>query len=370
MSRPETPTLRRSSAVSGPDVRPRVGGEPRRQPRHGVGTRGPRRVRGTAVVGTPVGRSVARAAEIADDARDLRSGRRRVDVLVVLGRPAASRVVERVGDRLAAAQDDARGRPDDRVRRCLLTPRAAVDLGGRGVDDVVVGDARAQVTGGVRARRDGLRLERARRPGRRHLGRDDAAQVGLERQVVDDRRECRGRGRLDPEEAAVLVVRAGLRPDLETGRARRATDDERRRLRARVQDRAGGRLHLDPPCRRRSDGLRDDAQDGVRRERRGHTIDRPRGAAAVDDHRHPRRRAEAVQDPDPDASGGRDGPERRSAVVVGEDRGRILAGEGSSPGAVLRHPDAMTVAAPVEGHGRTEDRRARRSRRGSRSRRR
>ena len=89
----------------------------------------------------------------------------------------------------AAPQDEPGARPDDRVRRRLLALRAVIDLRGRRVDDVVVRDAGSQVPRGVRARGDRLRLERGRRPGRRHLDRDHAAQVGLERQLVDDRRQ-------------------------------------------------------------------------------------------------------------------------------------------------------------------------------------
>ena len=82
-----------------------------------------------------------------------------------------------------------------------------------------------------------------------------------------------------------------------------------------------------------------------------------------------------VQDADTDPGRGRDLPERRAAVVVGEDGRRALAGEGAAAGAVLRHPDAVTVAAPEERDGRTEDDRSRgrrgrrrRSRRGRRAR--
>ena len=54
---------------------------------------------------------------------------------------------------------------------------------------------------------------------------------------------------------------------------------------------------------------------------------------------------------DEDADPGRriDRAEGGALVVVGEDRRGVLAGQGSAARAVLRHPDAVAVAASVEG---------------------
>ena len=68
---------------------------------------------------------------------------------------------------------------------------------------------------GVRAGGDRLGLQRLGRPGRRHLGRDDAAEVGVEAEVVDhpDRRR-----EPDPKLAPVGVVRRRFRVELERRR--------------------------------------------------------------------------------------------------------------------------------------------------------
>ena len=115
---------------------------------------------------------------------------------------------------------------------------------------------------------------------------------------------------------------------------------------------------------RGADGLGDHAQDGVDREGPGDAVDGPRRAPAVDGERHAGCRRPARQDADADARRGRDRPERRAAVVVGEDRRRALARERTAARAVLRHADAVPVAATEERDGRAEDDRARRGGRG------
>ena len=212
----------------------------------------------------------------------------------------------------------------------LLALCAAIDLGGRRVDDVVVRHARTQAPRRVRPSGDGLRLEGGGRRGRPHLGRDDAADVRVEEQVVDDGRDRRrGRGP-DHEQAAIFVVGA-LRGELEAGRAGRAADDERARPRATVQHDPGRRGHADPPgrpSRRRSVGMtRSFASGGnvaatpsiVHASRRPTTTSGRLGGGAP-----------AVEDSHADPGRGRDRAERRAAVVVGEDRRGVLAGAGPS----------------------------------------
>src|SRR5262249_56035806 len=77
------------------------------------------------------------------------------------------------------------GGGDGGRRRRRLVWDSEVDLVAR-VWIEVEGIGRMQVREGVRAGRDGLRLERFRRPRLRHLGRDDAAQVEVEVDDVDD----------------------------------------------------------------------------------------------------------------------------------------------------------------------------------------
>ena len=104
--------------------------------------------------------------------------------LDVLGAPAGGR--EEVGDdRLALVGDDlVRGRGDRGVGRRALGGDAAVDLRAR-VGVVVEAGAGLVRRDRVRARGDGLGLQRLGRPRRRALGGDDAADVVLEADGVD-----------------------------------------------------------------------------------------------------------------------------------------------------------------------------------------
>ena len=92
-----------------------------------------------------------------------------------------------------------------------------------------------------------------------------------------------------------------------------------------------------------------------------HGVRRPTIVSGADDGRLP-----VEQHADPDGARRGDRPERRAAVVVGEDRRRVLSGECPAARAVLGHADTVAVAAPVEGDGRAEDGRPGR-RRGRRS---
>ena len=108
-----------------------------------------------------------------------------------------------VHDRGAAQEDLAGRRRDDRIRLRLLLPGTQVDLRSRVVVDVEGAGRRVQLVGGVRPRDDRLGDPGLERPGRRHLGRHDAAEIGLERQLVDDVDGAPGND--DPQGAPELV---------------------------------------------------------------------------------------------------------------------------------------------------------------------
>ena len=124
-------------------------------------------------------------------------------------------------------------------RRRRLAGDAAVDLRAHvGVDvEDAVGAAAAQRVG---ARHDGLGLERLGRPARRHLGGDDALQVGLEPELVD--------GEHGAPVVAVQAQRAAVAAVADAvDRRCRGRRPTRRRSRARA--RAGGRACGRCACR-------------------------------------------------------------------------------------------------------------------------
>ena len=224
-SRPEPPRSVRSRATRSPTA---VRGSAANQADswvRGYDAHRPRRVRRRAVVGGPVLAPVRGAAQVAHGPRDQGAGRRGEDVLVVLGRAAVGRVVEGVRDRRPALQHEPGGRDDRRARRRLLAGRAAIHLGPAVVDDVVVGHARPESPGGVGARGDGLRLERGRRPGDGHLGRDHAAEVQVERDVVHDADHGLGGRGAEAQDPAIGVVAAGLGPELQAAVGTAGTDE-------------------------------------------------------------------------------------------------------------------------------------------------
>ena len=216
-SRPETP---RSREVEGRRGRRRSSaGRPRTSADSCVRVyvlRRPRRVRRRSVVGGAVGAPVDRAAQVAHRPGDPLAGRRRVDVLVVLGRAAAGRVEQRVGDRRAAragrgrpwrrsrrrrgrfSAERRRGRPASACRRRRRSTRRRAGAGGPRTSG-----RRSPAPGAPRPARS-----TASRPARRRAGRARG-------HVVDHADARLGRLGETPEDAAVAVVRRRLRPELE-----------------------------------------------------------------------------------------------------------------------------------------------------------
>ena len=118
------------------------------------------------------------------------------DVGGARGLAARRREVVRRRD-LPAVQDDLAGRLRDRLgRRRLLARDAAVHLAAH-VRVEVERLALHEVRERVRAGRDGLRLQNLGRPAVRHLARDDALEVALERSDVHDAQELALRDELE-----------------------------------------------------------------------------------------------------------------------------------------------------------------------------
>ena len=205
---------------------------------------------------------------------------------------------------------------------------------------------RVESVAGVAPGGDRLGPERLDRPGRRHLGRDDAPQVEVELGLVD---------RVDPRTSSSA---AGSCPDSDRTRpaSTRPGSAPRPRFPARTRTMAAGRALVEEeaarprrgrragtrhrPCVTRSWASRGNVAS---RSRRSSTSRRDRRAGAAWGGR-----LERLEDEDPDRALRIGRPERRALVVVGEDRRRVLAGQRPTAGPVLRHPDPVTVATAVE----------------------
>ena len=224
---------------------------------------------------------------------------------------------------------------------------------------VEVGHAGPELAGRVRASGDRLGPERLGRPARGHLGRHDAAQVELEREPVHDGHRRRGRRRHDPERAAVLVVRGRLREELEP--AGRSAD---RMTNGFV---AATRRGASPRPRRGPEGARSSSRSA---SSFGVSVSRaPGGKMPATPSMRPVRSApvdhQRLRLAWPSSGSGRstrmagrrvERAEGRALVVVAPgSSARALAVEGAAAGAVLRHPDAVAVAATVERDRRPED---------------
>ena len=234
---------------------------------------------------------------------------------------------ERPGDGAVVPDDLAARRVDRGGRAGVLGGDAVVDLAPR-VRVEVEDSARLARHDRVRTRRDRLCLERLRMPARRHLVRDDAVEVPLERDVVDRRDAPAGR-----VEHHLPAVRAPVQTQV------RGAALEARRARERAEPAV---LRADPE---------------PRPERVVPLRDRERPAARVRDLERARRpdrdagRAVGEQDPHL-ADGGL--AERRAPVVVAEDPVVLPpVARREALRAVLRHPDPVPPAVSVdEEHGR------------------
>ena len=172
-------------------------------------------------------------------------------VLHGLGATAGARGVVRPRDLPVPGQHLAECRVHRVVRAWPLGPDAAVDLVGRGRHEVVP-RARPQLGRGVRAGGDRLRLQRRERPVRRRLGRDDAAEIRVEGEAVDDG---------DPSSLAAEGERPVVRAPVEFERCAGAVEDgevsegERRPVTPHREGeprpdpvRPGGKLPRQPPA--------------------------------------------------------------------------------------------------------------------------
>jgi len=251
-------------------------------------------------------------------------------------------------DRLARIQHDLPGgRVDGRRRRDPLRREAPVDLAALvrvEVEGAGRGLARRHRVG---ARGDGLRLERLGSPGRRHLARDDAAQVVLERDDVHDR-ESPGL-REHAQSAPVAPVAHGVerrpgdrhRPAVARAQRDGADPPAREHGARRVEQREAGRVfaHRDG-ARPRDRERRRPALVGRRQARR--RARRRLRQLLLEQHAHLRDAAR---------------PERRALVVVGEDLLVRPALQRVALRAVLAHAHAVAVAVAGEREGRLSRRR-------------
>ena len=202
--------------------------------------------------------------------------------LGVFGPAAARRAVERV-DRLAVVGRDDAARLDDRLgRQRIFGQRAEVHLARVGRADVVaLVPVLPEVPLDVGARRDGLRLQRLDLSERRRveLVRDDAAQVLLERQLVDDRQ--RAARVAEHFERAAIGARARSRA------ARRRLDAHARAGRQHEHDAAvelDGHAVLQVRLLERAGGRGIEREDGRKRRRAGGPLFDGEGAGRPDRH--------------------------------------------------------------------------------------
>ena len=247
------------------------------------------------------------------------------------GAAARRREEERVRD-LAVVEDDlSLRRVDGGARGVRLGRDAAVHLAAR-VPVEVVRTALRQVRERVRARGDRLRFERGGRPLRRHLGRDDALQVLLEADRVDD------------------VDQPAVEREGELAAVRRS---RRRTTGAFAVILSGGSSALPSTV---------NVESSVERSR----VERRLRAGRIDDRPRRRRRERHLllrRDENPHRRDARL-PERRPRVVVGED---LVVGEAVQRVAV-RTPLAEADAVPPAVPGERDDRRRGARRRGGRRR--
>ncbi len=162
-------------------------------------------------------------------------------------------------------------------------------------------------------------------------------------------------GQDDPQGPAERAVGGGARRQLEHRGLARALDPEVGRGGRVVEDRAG-EVHDRTPAGGRARRGRDEPQAGVGREDRAHAGDRPGVAAPVDRERARGGRHVIVQEQDADGWCAGQRPDGRPGVVVGQDLGGTLTGQGAPARAVLREPDAVAPAAAVERHALAERR--------------
>ena len=205
------------------------------------------------------------------------------------------------------------GRADRTIGRLGLCGDAAVDLAA-GVGVEVEPRPRLQRGERVRACDDGLSAQRLGMPVVRHLPRDDAAQVAVERELVDHH-QLAG--------VAVHDQRTAVRVAVEGQRRRSGLVAE---WKAKLRHLARGeplRPRLQRPC------LAARVHDAERLARR----DPDGGLPRREQHAHPSRRND---------------PQLGAAVVVSEDPLVPPARLRVAPGAVLAHADAVTPAAAVD----------------------
>ena len=253
--------------------------------------------------------------------------RTRPDVPDVGGATARGREVVRRDEAATVGQYLPRGGADRQIRLGPLGTDPAVHLVTRVRIQVVV-LARVERRERVGPGGDGLRAVRGGVPAPGDLPRDDAAEVPVERELVDD--EQRAAAALHDEVAAVAaqVVGQWLRAGAEAQRR-----DEPLLLKHQPvvdDDRPRGEPQLPAPC------IDDE-------ERRGRPDARV-GAAVAEEHAH-RLRVPRL--------------ELRPGVVVGKDPAVVPAVTGGALGTPLRHADAVSPPASVE----QEDRSRRRCRR-------
>ena len=273
--------VREVEAVDRADVRPGIGAEDRRQLVERVARPSATSSRGApVVVRRAVGGPVGGAPQVGDGSRDDRAGGAREHVLVVLGGPAPVEWNSVLAILVPLRHDLPGGGRDRRGRRRLLAERAAVDLGPGVVVEVPLTGPGVEPVAGVAPGGDRLGLERLDRPARRHLGRDDTAQVEVELGLVD--RVDPGLRRAQPDHAPIAVVGARLREDLDPRAGRRPRPGPGRCPSS--GGRAGGRR----PCCGRRVGSRHrlgHPELGVGREDPVDPVDRPRSAPTVQPQR-------------------------------------------------------------------------------------
>ncbi len=251
-----------------------------------------------------------------------------------------------------------RGGGDGVVGRGVLGGDAAVHLAGGGVADLVVPGPRVRpLVRRVGARRHRLRADRLDGPQGRHLQRDHASQVVLERQHVDrvaGRRPRRGRGRAQPAAVGLRRPARQLQPDRPAAGVELRIARQHRPAAPLVRPvghhGGGPRARLESPRGRAVRGqprllAGDDVLDLEPAARAHHHVV---GGVGGDEHLHLA----------PDAPPAGAGVVELRDLVVGQPLAR------GPLGAVLRQPVAVPVAVPLDHHGRRPRHRPRVRRRG------